>query len=220
MSLDGIGEPIPIRKTRKEKIIDFFSHRTGVLSIGIPSALAILLWVLPFFGIYPQTSPIEEKTFNPDISIDFRNEDGLYSSKIIDLNVQPFEIVNAILVKAHVPHEGNISVSIENYTLTKQYNPKYFEITEYPSFRTEVFGVNSGYVEHPVTIRMHPIIKTVDNEYIMSLNSHGTCTAPFIKVFYRIAYHDIIKNSTTTFFPSEPFSGQWELRTSTRCPFP
>lgn len=212
------GEPMPIRRTRKQKLVDFLDnhHKLLILILTIISIiLIVVLWALPFFGITPPTYQPQEKTFPPLIEIDFRNKDGTYSNRIIDLN--HIDIVeNSFKLKGLVPHEGTISVFIENYTLSGEYNPQVFEIKDSSIYVKESFPVDKGKFEREIFLKLYPQIK-YDTNYVMMLPGNSECTAGFIRVFYKVEYLDVVDNEKKTFFLSQPFDGRWDVKGNQTC---
>jgi len=213
MTNSGIGEPIPIKRTRKEKIIDFMNSKWG----RIPPYIVIVILLLPYLGIQPVNENLNlEEGLSPQFSIDFRNDRGTYSTKIIDLNNTPFDYDyrNTIKIEGFVPNPGRVTVTIENYTIVAPSAPKYFEITKYQTSYKDWFNVNSGAFSEEITLSLNPRIRIIDMDYFSTLENYGTCMiGGMINVYYKIEYYDAVKEENTIHFLNEPFGGQWEIRT-------
>lgn len=186
--------------------------------MSIAVILSFLQFILPYFGIFPPYYPIpEKKPFEPKISADFRNEDGWYGTKAIDLNYPPFELKNSFRLDGIVPHPGKITVFVENYTVGDNI-PKFFEIEENSAkHEKDWFNVNEGSFERKISISMFPRVKITSTQYVTSLERQSICQMGTINVLYRIEYYDIKEDKTTNFFIVEPFAGKMEIRTSTPC---
>lgn len=192
-------------------------HKLLILIISIISVLLfVILWASPFFGIIPPTYQPQEKTFQPLIELDFRNEDGTYSNRVIDLN-HPTIIENSFKLKGLVPHEGTISVFIENYTLLGEYNPKVFEIKDSSTYVKENFPVGKGEFERPIILKLYPQIRYIDTNYLMMPPGDSECTAGFIRVFYKVEYLDVVDNEKKVFFLNQPFDGRWDVKGNQTC---
>jgi len=210
MTNSGIGEPIPIKRTRKEKIIDFMNSKWG----HIPPYFVIAILLLPYLGIQPVNENLNlEEDLSPQFFIDFRNDRGTYSTKIINLNSPSFGDTNTIKIEGFVPNPGRVTVTIENYTIVAPSAPKYFEITKHQTSYKDWFNVNSGAFSEEVTISLSPRIRTIDMDYFSSLENYGTCMiGGMINVYYKIEYYDAVKEENIIRFLNEPFGGEWEMR--------
>jgi hypothetical protein len=210
------GEPTPVRRTRREKIQDFFTSKLGILSLIATITIPLIFGLLPYLGISPPQSQIPEKTFPPLIELDFRNKDGTYSNRVIDLN-HPTIIENSFKLKGLVPHEGTISVFIENYTLFGEYDPKVFEIKDSSTYVKENFPVGKGEFEREIILKLYPQIRYTDTNYLMMPPGGSECTAGFIRVFYKVEYFDVIDNEKKILFVSQPFDGRWDVKGNQTC---
>lgn len=190
---------------------------TKLLVMSIALAFSFLQFILPYFDIYPPYYPKEKSTFDVKFYPDYRDEDGWYSTKIIDLNYTPFELKNSFKLEGLVPNPGRIKIFIENYTVSGDV-PKFFKITEQGS-RSEKdwFNVNGGAFEKVVSLNMFPGVTMTDSNYLMALTNDEVCSSGTIKVFYRIEYYDIDQDITTSFFIYETFAGKWEKRNLNSC---
>lgn len=207
-------------KTRDGGILDFFERNYKFLTIIIPiiaTALIVIFWALPFFGIVQPTYQTPEESFEPVISIDFSNKDGTFSNKIIDLNHPQPDLTTSFMIKGLVPHEGTISIYIENYTFFGPANPNVFELKDASSNIKENFPVGKGPFEQDVFFRLYPMLRIKDSNYIVSLPSDVSCTATNIHLFYKIEYYDAIDKESTVIYLSQPFDGRWDVRGKYDC---
>lgn len=188
-------------------------YHQGILAGIIPSLLLIIIFFLPFGGIIPPTNVPHEPALEPIIFLDFRSDDGGYHSWAFDLSAYR-SIERTFTVKGAVPHPGEITVSIENYTLGLENDPGFFDIykSKYRFNDEEKFLVDSGIIEKKVVLILDPEVKITDERIRMSLENYGTTESAIGKIFYRIEYNDFVEKSTTPFLDSEFLRAKWIWR--------
>lgn len=191
------GEPPPVRLTQGEKTVDFFKRHKIFVIVIIPLIIGALFFFLQF--VIPPLY-IHDNSFKPEIEM------SVSDRIVLGMGVGELNPNVTINVKGNVPHNGDLIINIENYSLSGKYYDQSLFQTNSMHFRGDNKIPVEGKVQESITLQLVP-----DTSYFPQYagrDPHVYLETQFGSITLRADYNDLVTNHTKSFFKTTELYGQ------------
>ena len=193
MEFDDFGEPIPVRRSLKTKILDKIPLYAKILVTAVIVLASVVTMLISLGIITPfEDDPIEED-FDTKIVGDF--------TEILQLKLDDFftlTSVEAILsVEGVVPNPGWVKITVENFTHYPEYKQHALQLKEVKIYKKIEFSVDRGNFREEIIL---PLSFTWKKTIDYPAHSDSVTISTLGNMFFKAEYYDSTKQVSEIFY--------------------